>query len=839
MTNQELIQEAAVIRDERNQYANTAERVGTALVHMAEQIAAQGADVDKIEADVKGALTLAQLDNPLGFTTNVQWAQGLNEDKTYTFRLVDTSGRCIGHVWLLNDADYDSSRAARFLEMVMCCASIDAKTGALTTDARWGSPRLYYRTYCTPLSGGTPDGGLPSGIFKWSAWQEYRDYVAKPIKDALAALQDTLNSIDDEPTLNSKNLVKSGGVARKIAKLDYSGNIFEWENLPKDNNYILYSTGNPASAAIGMYRHINKIFYVTAGTCIEYKIYGQGGADIALIAVYDKNGTYQQGQSVRTSSSNGFVEGALNIHQDGYIKISFNESTLGGGVPEGSYVYFDAYYIKQDKILKSELTGRIDSDMDNITLSESDLYDVYANVGTTNARISDASIGTITADASWRLTDYMSLKDKPVSKILFSCYDESNVHIAYYNENKQYIGCYPIPSTIGAGSNRVIPIFNIPSNAYYFRYNYATWEKKGCVVYYKNPKSISEDNILDMPKCFEADTVIQKGFLQSNGVNTGMTTYRTTVWIKVPHNYTIVVNGYDELGYPLAIYSYRFTDVCAWGELTTPSGSCVISLTASDSDMYFICQLGGQYQDTGNVKYGVPEIRLYKGAPYTGVHNRNLSRKVHFNQFAYKDGIKALINNVLCIGDSITEGVLATGVIGNRLPYPTVLAQITSWNVTNAGLASRTAVSWVNEKLNAYNYANYDTFIIYFGTNDTALNTLSGDFDGDTDYSSADDYAATTEGQYARLVETILTCNPSAKIFLLRGGQSCRYMHTCIEKLKEKYNAKIIDIDDADDAVLLRDPRYHSVKDMVHYNQLGYCVFASKVFDLLAKSLVK
>lgn len=191
MTNQELIQEAAVIRDERNQYANTAERVGTALVHMAEQIAAQGADVDKIEADVRGSLTLSQLDNPLGFTTNMQWAQGLNEDKPYTFRLVDTSGRCIGHVWLLNDADYpsDRSRAARFLEMVMCCASIDAETGALTTDARWGSPRLYYRTFCTPLSGGTPDGGPPASIFKWSAWQEYRDYVAKPIKDALAALQ--------------------------------------------------------------------------------------------------------------------------------------------------------------------------------------------------------------------------------------------------------------------------------------------------------------------------------------------------------------------------------------------------------------------------------------------------------------------------------------------------------------------------------------------------------------------------------------------------------------------------------------------------------------------------
>ena len=191
MTNQELIQEAAVIRDERNQYANTAERVGTALVHMAEQLAAQGADVDKIEADVRGALTLSQLDNPFGFTTVAQWMQGLRGDQSYTFRLVEpTTGRCIGHVWLFNDADNpsNSNLAARTLEVVMCCATINADTGALTYNAINGSPRIYYRSYCAPLNGGTPDGGSPVGN-KWSLWQEYRDYVTKPIKNALAALQ--------------------------------------------------------------------------------------------------------------------------------------------------------------------------------------------------------------------------------------------------------------------------------------------------------------------------------------------------------------------------------------------------------------------------------------------------------------------------------------------------------------------------------------------------------------------------------------------------------------------------------------------------------------------------
>lgn len=215
MTNQELIQEAAVIRDERNQYANTAERVGTALVHMAEQIAAQGADVDKIEADVRGALTLSQLDNPFGFTTVAQWMQGLRGEQSYTFRLVAPTGRCIGHVWLFNDYDNpsNSNLAARTLEVVMCCASINADTGALTYDGIKGSPRIYYRSYCAPLTGGTPDGGSPIGN-KWSLWQEYRDYVAKPIKDALAALQ--AQHATDVANLQQKHATDVAGLQASI-----------------------------------------------------------------------------------------------------------------------------------------------------------------------------------------------------------------------------------------------------------------------------------------------------------------------------------------------------------------------------------------------------------------------------------------------------------------------------------------------------------------------------------------------------------------------------------------------------------------------------------------------
>lgn len=213
MNTQELIQEAAVIRDERNQYANTAERVGTALVHMAEQIAAQGDDVDKIEADVRGALTLSQLDNPLGFTTPAEWKQGLRGEQSYKFRLVDVSGRCIGHVWLLNDADYwDSGNAARLIEVAMCCATINAE-GALTTEARNGSPRIYYRTYFTNLSGGHADGGDPVP-FKWSAWQEYRDYVAKPIKEALAALQQ--QHATDVAALQQKHATDVAGLQANI-----------------------------------------------------------------------------------------------------------------------------------------------------------------------------------------------------------------------------------------------------------------------------------------------------------------------------------------------------------------------------------------------------------------------------------------------------------------------------------------------------------------------------------------------------------------------------------------------------------------------------------------------
>jgi len=647
--------------------------------------------------------------------------------------------------------------------------------------------------------------------------------------------------VDAEPVAGSKNLVESSGVKQQIAKINYGGNVFAWDDLSINSEYILYSTGNKTQSAAGMFKHVNKAFYVTQRTYIRYKIYGQGGADIALIAIYDVNNTYKQEQSVKPSSSSGFVEGELTIQQDGHIEISFNETSLNAGIPLNSYFYFDADYIKQDEIQKNNVTKRIDSDRDNITLSDSVYYNVYQNESVTNARISNAETGAITNDASWRLTGYVSLKTKPVSFILLICNNEDNVRIAYYDKDKQYIGCYQPLNNQGPTNGRVIPIYDIPSNAYYLRHCYPNFGARGCLMYFKNTTSICRDVVFDMSINIGSLSVVTNGHLQSNGINTGMSTYKTTMWIKVPQNYTIVVNGYDSLGAPLAIKEYRFVNSCSWGPLTSANDESVICLTASESDMYFICELGGESKDTYVPKYSSPEIRIYKESPFVKPHNKTIERNLNYDiPIIYKEGLKALFANVLCIGDSITEGVLATGTTGNRLPYPSVLSEITSWNVTNAGSASKTAVSWVSNYLNTYDYSAYDAFIIYFGTNDTINNTLSGDFDGDTNYSSPDDYAATTEGQYARLVETILTQNLNSKIFLLRGGYSCNYMNICIKKLNEKYsNTYILDVYNAWDSIWLRNPIYHSSNDKVHFNQLGYCVFASKVFDLLAKSLVE
>ncbi len=185
MKDSELIREAAVIRDETDQYANTAERVGTALVHMAEHI------TEREQTGRKPSLTLSQLDNPLGFATVMEWVQGLRGEQSYTFKLVSDTGRCIGHVWLHNDWDYyaDAAKTSRLIEVVMCCATINEETGALQLSPINGSPRIYYRSYILPPSGGNPDGGNPGGL-KWSKWQEYREYVTEPLRTAVAALKD-------------------------------------------------------------------------------------------------------------------------------------------------------------------------------------------------------------------------------------------------------------------------------------------------------------------------------------------------------------------------------------------------------------------------------------------------------------------------------------------------------------------------------------------------------------------------------------------------------------------------------------------------------------------------
>lgn len=344
MTNQELIQEAAVIRDERNQYANTAERVGTALVHMAEQLAAQAADVDKVEADVRGSLTLAQLDNPFGFTTVAQWMQGLRGDQSYTFRLVAPTGRCIGHVWLFNDYDnpHNSNSAARTLEVVMCCATINADTGRLTYDAINGSPRIYYRSYCVPLTGGTPDGGLPVGN-KWSLWQEYREYVTKPIQNALAALQQ--QHANDVAALQQQH-------ATDVADLQASINA-TLAAIPtgvlnlgmKDNEASILSASakeavayDPFIAVITAQYQVGS--YVQNIIILQQVTKNNDGTTVCTQYVFKGRGRYTRtiqriGASGDTTVTNLSNDGVRNLYytEDGYIG---HKDTLG--VPVGSGV---------------------------------------------------------------------------------------------------------------------------------------------------------------------------------------------------------------------------------------------------------------------------------------------------------------------------------------------------------------------------------------------------------------------------------------------------------------------------------------------------------------------
>ena len=215
----------------------------------------------------------------------------------------------------------------------------------------------------------------------------------------------------------------------------------------------------------------------------------------------------------------------------------------------------------------------------------------------------------------------------------------------------------------------------------------------------------------------------------------------------------------------------------------------------------------------------------------------------------YNKWVYSFVDKCICIGDSVTEGHVydyprtkANGDVLKAQSYPTRLAKLTGWEIENAGFSGISAVDWWKNKLNNFQYTDYEIAIIELGYNGGLTDTLDVDVEP---YETYAEYAETNTGCYCKIIESIKERNPNMFIVLnisslMKEGS---VNSTVIKKIAERYSLPYIDLS-VNSHIDLDDTRYHGYTNesmslnLVHFNALGYCAKAGFIYNELASILI-
>ena len=210
------------------------------------------------------------------------------------------------------------------------------------------------------------------------------------------------------------------------------------------------------------------------------------------------------------------------------------------------------------------------------------------------------------------------------------------------------------------------------------------------------------------------------------------------------------------------------------------------------------------------------------------------SWKVGAAQYMRLDSVKiyenifATFQNIVAIGDSLTEGAVYTSATTSRtaiVPYPVELARLSGGTLTTLARGGADA---------SYIWANYGSqivqktnaiAIIYIGTNSGLTDTVSTDAEG-TDPAN---WANNNTGDYCRIVDKCLSCG--YKVLLLRPFTSSGNLQdtiSAINDIAQKFNVAVLD------SPSVIETKYHLWPDgngnnYTHLNDIGYVVFAQRL----------
>lgn len=197
------------------------------------------------------------------------------------------------------------------------------------------------------------------------------------------------------------------------------------------------------------------------------------------------------------------------------------------------------------------------------------------------------------------------------------------------------------------------------------------------------------------------------------------------------------------------------------------------------------------------------------------------------------------VSNVLCIGDSLTNGAYYAGEAngldiadGTAIAqnYPYYLSRMLHCRTTNAGTNGYSASDWYNRYINSYTYADFDTFIIWLGTNYgcTAMPT-DAEISAFVPDSSASAATANQALYLIKIIQTIQAANPSCHIVLgtVFGSKSDKATNNdVVAQIAEKYGCQLVDMSDLSYS---NHPELHAGVNNPHFGKAGNIYIANRL----------
>lgn len=202
----------------------------------------------------------------------------------------------------------------------------------------------------------------------------------------------------------------------------------------------------------------------------------------------------------------------------------------------------------------------------------------------------------------------------------------------------------------------------------------------------------------------------------------------------------------------------------------------------------------------------------------------------------FEPSIMSAFTNITCCGDSLTWGQVYTGQSTSRqayVTYPSALGKMTGATVTQHAVPGYTAVQWWNAFSSQITEKSNQLAIVFLGTNAGLTDTL--DTDAPEGSEPATWNTSTNTGAYASIVNAFKSVG--AKVLLLRcyvtsgtseSGSDLNTTNSVIDQIASRFGCGVVD------APNLTDDKYHywpnrNNKNQVHYNDLGYSAFASRL----------